>query len=70
MEVLMDNFSVYGSSFSDCLNNLEKILERRVESNLVLNWEKCHFRMKEGIILIHLISATGIEVDQEKIEVI
>ena len=70
MEVFMDDFSVYGSSFDDCLNNLSKILQRCDETNLVLNWEKCHFMVTKGVVLGHLISDRGIEVDRAKIEVI
>ena len=40
------------------------------ETNLVLNWEKCHFMVKEGIVLGHQISERGIEVDKAKIETI
>ena len=43
IEVFMDDFSVFGDSFDACLGNLEVILQRCVETNLVLNWEKCHF---------------------------
>ena len=43
MEVFMDDFSVYGCSFDVCLSNLEVVLQRCREKNLVLNWEKCHF---------------------------
>ena len=70
MEVFMDDFSVCGFDFENFLINLEKILERCVEVNLVLNWEKCHFMVKEGIVLGHIISERGIEVDKAKIEVI
>ena len=70
LEVFMDDFSVCGSSFEDCLGNLEKVLERCVKVNLVLNWEKCHFMVKEGIVLGHVVSNRGIEVDKAKIEVI
>ncbi|WMV09511.1 hypothetical protein MTR67_002896 [Solanum verrucosum] len=35
---------------------------RCVESNLILNWEKCHFMGKEGIVLGPKISGKGIEV--------
>jgi hypothetical protein len=69
MEVFMDDFSVYGSSFDDCLANLAKVLKRCIETNLVLNWEKCHFMVQEGIVLGHLVSRRGIEVDKAKIEV-
>ncbi|GJZ61813.1 reverse transcriptase domain-containing protein [Tanacetum coccineum] len=47
MEVFMDDFSVFGSSFDHCLKNPEKMLKRCEETNLVLNWEKCHFIVKE-----------------------
>src|SRR5262249_15760907 len=70
MEVSMDDFSVFGSSFDNCLRNLEKVLQRCVETNLALNWEKCHFMVKEGIVLGHKISQKGIEVDKAKVEAI
>ncbi|GJV62984.1 reverse transcriptase domain-containing protein [Tanacetum coccineum] len=70
MEVFMDNFSVFGSSFDCCLANLDRILARYEETNLVPNWENCHFMVKEGIVLGHKISGAGIEVDRAKIDVI
>jgi hypothetical protein len=70
MEVFMDDFSVFGDSFDRCLANLEKMLRRCEETNLVLNWEKCHFMVKEGIVLGQKISGSGIEVDKAKIEAI
>jgi hypothetical protein len=70
MEVFMDDFSVYGKTFKDCLNNLDKFLQRCEEKDLVLNWEKCHFMVREGIVLGHLVSKRGIEVDKVEIEVI
>ncbi|GKB21371.1 putative nucleotidyltransferase, ribonuclease H [Tanacetum coccineum] len=70
MEVFMDDFSVLGNSFDCCLDNLDRMLSRCEETNLVLNWEKCHFMVKEGIVLGHKISRAGIEVDRAKINVI
>ena len=70
IEVFMDDFSVFGDSFDLCLNNLALVLKRCVETNLVLNWEKCHFMVQEGIVLGHKVSAKGIEVDKAKIETI
>jgi len=52
------------------LANLEKVIERCEQVNLVLNWEKCHFMVREGIVLGHLVSERGIEVDKAKIEII
>ncbi|GJR13097.1 reverse transcriptase domain-containing protein [Tanacetum coccineum] len=70
MEVFMDDFSVFGDSFSSCLSYLDKMLKRCEDTNLVLNWEKCHFMVKEGIVLGHKISKSGIEVDKAKVDVI
>ncbi|GJR91463.1 reverse transcriptase domain-containing protein [Tanacetum coccineum] len=70
MEVFMDELSVFGNSFDCCLANLDRILARCEETNLVVNWEKCPFMIKEGIVLGHKISGAGIEVDRAKIDVI
>ena len=70
IEIFMDDFSVMGNSFDNCLENLRTVLARCEETNLVLNWEKCHFMVQEGIVLGHRISARGIEVDRAKIEAI
>ena len=66
IEVFMDDFSVVGASFDDFLENLRSLLVRCEETNMVLNWEKCHFMVREGIVLGHRISARGIEVDRAK----
>ena len=47
----MDYFSIYGKSFDDCLSNLDRVLQRCEQTNLVLNWEKYHFMVNEGIVL-------------------
>ncbi|GJV26773.1 reverse transcriptase domain-containing protein [Tanacetum coccineum] len=46
------------------------MLKRYEDTNLVLNWEKSHFMVKEGIVLGHKISKPGIEVDRAKVDVI
>ena len=70
IEVFMDDFSIYEKTFDDCLENLDKVLQRYEEKHLVSNWEKYHFMVREGIVLGHLVSERGIEVDRAKIEVI
>nr|GEV33160.1 retrovirus-related Pol polyprotein from transposon opus [Tanacetum cinerariifolium] len=57
-------------TFSSCLTNLDKMLNRCEETNLVMNWEKCNFKCREGIVLGHKISMSGIEVDRAKVDVI
>ena len=69
IEVFMDDFSVGGATYEDCLSNLSRCLERCERANLVLNWEKCHFMVESGIVLGHKISHAGIEVDRAKVEV-
>ncbi|GJR85566.1 hypothetical protein Tco_0209577 [Tanacetum coccineum] len=70
VEVFMDNFSVFGNSFDTCLNNLDKMLQRCKDAHLVLNWEKCHFMVKEGIVLGHKVSCAGLEVNKAKINIL
>ncbi|GJU02179.1 reverse transcriptase domain-containing protein [Tanacetum coccineum] len=70
MEVFMDDFSVFGNSFGNCLSHVDKMLKRCEDTNLCLNWEKSHFMVKEGIVLGHKISKNGIEVDKAKVDVI
>ncbi|GJR90170.1 reverse transcriptase domain-containing protein [Tanacetum coccineum] len=70
MEFFVDDFSVFRNSFSSCLSHLDKMLKRCKDTNLVPNWEKCHFMVKEGIVLGHKISKSRIEVDKTKVDVI
>ncbi|GKD91813.1 reverse transcriptase domain-containing protein [Tanacetum coccineum] len=46
------------------------MLQRCKDAHLVFNWEKCHFMVKEGIVLGHKVSGAGLEVDKAKINVI
>ena len=66
----MDDIIVYGGDYEECLTNLEAIMQRCIENNLALNWEKCHFMVNQGIVMGHIISSRGIEVDKAKIELI
>ena len=70
MEVFMYDFSGYDKTYNYCLENLDKVLQRCEEKHLVLNWEKCHFMVREGIVLGQFVCKHGIEVDQAKIELI
>ena len=70
LEVFMDHFSVFGNEFESCLAHLTKILEFCIRKRLVLSWEKFHFMVWEGVVLGHIISDNGLEVDKAKIEVI
>ncbi|GKD36271.1 reverse transcriptase domain-containing protein [Tanacetum coccineum] len=66
----MDDFSVFGDSFSTCISHLDNMLKWCEDTNLVLNWEKSHVMVKEDIVLGHKISKSGIKVDRAKVDVI
>ncbi|CAM8931903.1 unnamed protein product [Rhodiola kirilowii] len=68
VEVFTDDFTVYGNTFDECLLNVGRVLARCEETNLVLNYEKCHFMVTHGIVLRHVVSSEGIEVDKAKID--
>lgn len=63
MEVFMDNFLPFSHTFDNCLTNINLMLARYERTNLVLNREKCHFMVKEDIVLGHKVSDLWIEVD-------
>nr|GEU37911.1 DNA-directed DNA polymerase [Tanacetum cinerariifolium] len=70
MEVFMGDFLVFEDSFSSCLSYLDTMLQRCKDTKLVLNWEKCHFMVKEGIVLGYKISKNGLKIDRAKVDVI
>ena len=70
LEIFMDDFSVFGDSYEGCLENLRRVLEICKEKNLVMNWVKCHFMVTQRIVLRHIVSREGIEVDKAKVELI
>ena len=70
LKVFMDDLSIFRDDFDSCLAHLTKILEVCVRKRLVLSWKKSHFMVREGVVLGHLISGKGLEVDKAKIKVI
>ena len=66
----MDDFTSYGNTFQESLDNLEKFLIRCQDMNLSLSHEKCKMLLTEGIVLGHRVSSQGIKVDPNKIKVI
>ena len=64
----MDDLTMFGNSFDDCPDNLEKFQKKWVERELVLNWEECHYMVTFGIGFGHVVSVKGIEVDKPKID--
>eukprot|EP00253_Pinus_taeda_P017782 PITA_17782 len=70
VEIYMDDFTPYRSSFQEALSNLGKVLSKCIEMNLSLSPEKCEFLMIEGTVLGHTISRQGLQVDPSKIAII
>ncbi|PHU05065.1 Wall-associated receptor kinase 5 [Capsicum chinense] len=70
VEVFMDDFSIFGNLFDVFLQNLDRVLAHFEETNLVLNWEKFYFLVKEGIVFGHMVSHKGLEVDKSQVDVI
>ena len=70
IEVFMDDLSIFKELFDACLQNLKLVLKRYEEKHIMLNWEKCHFMVTQGIVLGHIVSAGGIAVDNSKVELI
>ena len=70
MEIFMDDFSVFRTLFDHCLHHLDRVLQKCEKKNLVLNWEKYHFMVSEGIVLGYRVSSKGIEIDIAKISTI
>ncbi|RVW22966.1 Retrovirus-related Pol polyprotein from transposon 297 [Vitis vinifera] len=58
------------ATFQRCMLSIFNVSKRCIEKDLVLNWEKCHFMVNQGIVLGHVISKKGIEVDRAKVELI
>ena len=69
VEVYMDDFTVYGNSFEEALENLEKVFIRCKKANLSLSHEIFFMMFTEGIVLGHHISGNGINVVSSKVEV-
>ncbi|CAN6579032.1 unnamed protein product [Malus baccata var. baccata] len=53
--------SIFTRLVEHVVENLSLVIERCIKTNLVLNWEKCHFMVKQGIVLGQLISNRDIE---------
>jgi hypothetical protein len=70
IEVFIDDFTVFGDSFDKCLENLFLVLKRCIKTNLILNYKKCCLMVEQGIVLEHVVSLHGLEVDKAKIDII
>ncbi|KAH9302602.1 hypothetical protein KI387_014185, partial [Taxus chinensis] len=70
VEIYMDDFTDYGATFQDVVDNLDNVLAWCEKHQLSLNHGKCLFMMEQGIVLGHHVSAEGIKVDSDKFSII
>lgn len=66
--VFLDDFNVFGS-IVEHLENLKKHLLKCRISLLSLNLTKCAVVVHSGVLLSHVISKEGIEIDENESEV-
>ena len=69
LEVFIDDFAIYSSKDAH-LEYLRKTFQRCRETNLKLHPGKCFFGMESGILLGHVVSRKGLEVDLDKVKAI
>ena len=66
--VFLDDIIIYGNTYEEHLERLERVLIRLGENGLKLNPKKCSFFQERVRYVGHIVSAKGIETDPEKIE--
>ena len=69
LEVFIDDFAIFSKRW-DHLGYLKKTFERCKETNLKLHPGKCFLGMESGVLLGHVVSKNGLEVDLDKVIVI
>ena len=68
--VYLDDIIIFGSSFHECLKNLEEVLKKLENANLKLKPKKCKLFHTEVEYLGRIVSSDGIQADPEKIRAI
>jgi hypothetical protein len=65
--VYMDDIIIFSSTFEEHLKDVEEVLNRLTDANVTLNQNKCEFCKEKIHYLGHVISATGIQPNPEKV---
>ena len=68
--IYLDNVIVYSLDFDSHMVHLDRVFRRLSDHGLKLKPAKCHLLQPEVCYLGHLLSAEGVSVDQEKINVL
>ena len=64
----MDDLSVYGETFQEALDNLEKVLKRFQEANLALSHEKCRMMFTKGVVLGYVLKIGPIRIGIDRFD--
>jgi len=70
MEFFIDDFTIHGDSFDECFHHLTVVLKRCIETKFAFKFEKCDLMVEDGVVLDHVVSSLGLEVDKAKVEII
>ena len=68
--VYFDDILVYSKDLNEHINHLQCVLDVLRKEKLYANLKKCSFCMEKVVFLVCVISAKGIEVDEEKVKAI
>ena len=70
VQCVADDIIIWGSSDAEHDDRLRKFLQRCQSVGIVLNKEKCQFRLQDISFLGHIVSSSGLKVDPSKVEAI
>jgi hypothetical protein len=68
--VYFDDILIYSRNLGNNMDHMRKVLVVLCENKLFINLKKCSFMMDQLLFLGFVVSADGIQVDEEKVRVI
>ena len=68
--VFFDDILIYSRTWEDHIRHVEEVLSIMESQSLFAKLSKCEFGLREVLYLGHVISADGVKVHEEKIQVI
>jgi hypothetical protein len=68
--VYFDDILIYSRNSVNDMDHMRKVLEVLRENKMFINLKKCSFMMDQLLFLRFVVSADGIQVDEEKVRAI
>jgi len=68
--VYFDDILIYSRNSVNDMDHMRKVLEVLRENKMFINLKKCSFMMDQLLFLKFVVSADGIQVDEEKVRAI